>query len=172
MADLRNRSGFWVEATIAYSKTNEKGIPREVKERYVVEASTFIDGETKIRKEMDYNNRHISVPAMVKPKYGTICFSSDAAAENFYKCKVCITEEIEVKTRKGGTRTKTKVISHFHLVQASSVEGARQAIKDVVYKDSNADYEISDIVKTRILDVLENDKHLQTLAAERGTEEM
>lgn len=167
MTSLRNRSGFWIEAQIAFNQTNEKGISKEVKERYVVEAATFIDGETRIRKEMEYNNRPIKVPAMVKPKYGTICFSSDVNAENFYKVKVCITEEIEVKTRKGGTRTKTKVVSHFHLVQASSVEGARQAIKDVVYKESTADYEIADIVKTRILDVLEHDKHLQTLSASR-----
>ena len=63
-------------------------------------------------------------------------------------------------------RTKSKVQSHFHLVQSSSIEGARQAIKDVVYKDSNVDYEIADIVKTRILDVLENDKHLKNVSAE------
>ena len=108
---------------------------------------------------------------MVRPKYGTICFNTDAEAESFYKVKVCISEEVEVRTRKGGTRTKTKVVSHYHLVQASSVEGARQAIKDVVYKESNADYEIADIVKTRILDVLEHGKHMAKTAAERGTEE-
>lgn len=165
---LRNRSGLWIEAQIAFNQTNEKGISKEVKERYVVEAATFIDGETRIRKEMEYNNRPIKVPAMTKPKYGTICFSSDIDAENFYKVKVCITEEIEVKTRKGGSRVKTKVVSHFHLVQAANVDGARQAIKDVVYKDSMADYEIADIVKTRILDVLEKDKHLQTLSSEQA----
>ena len=167
MESLRNRSGFWIEAQIAFNQTNEKGISKEVKERYVVEAATFIDGETRIRKEMEYNNRPIKVPAMIKPKYGTICFSNDTSAENFHKVKVCITEEIEVKTRKGGTRIKSKVVSHFHLVQAANVEGARQAIKDVVYKDSMADYEIADIVKTRILDVLEKDKHLQTLSSEQ-----
>ena len=168
MESLRNRSGFWIEAQIAFNQTNEKGISKEVKERYVVEAATFIDGETRIRKEMEYNNRPIKVPAMIKPKYGTICFSNDTSAENFYKVKVCITEEIEVKTSKGGTRIKSKVVSHFHLVQAANVEGARQAIKDVVYKDSMADYEIADIVKTRILDVLEKDKHLQTLSSEQA----
>lgn len=168
MESLRNRSGFWIEVQIAFNQTNEKGISKEVKERYVVEAATFIDGETRIRKEMEYNNRPIKVPAMIKPKYGTICFSNDTSAENFYKVKVCITEEIEVKTRKGGTRIKSKVVSHFHLVQAANVEGARQAIKYVVYKDSMADYEIADIVKTRILDVLEKDKHLQTLSSEQA----
>lgn len=162
---FRNRSGFWMEATLIFNETNEKGITKEVRERYAVEAASFIDGEKKLRDELNYANRPIKrVDGMVRPKYGTICFSDDATAESFYKVKVVITEEIEVKTRKGGVRTKTKAVSHFHLVQAASNEAARKAVVDVVYKDSNADYEIADVVKTRILDVLENDKHLQTLA--------
>lgn len=165
MANLRNRSGFWIEAVLVFSETNEKGIAKEVKERYTVEAASFMDAEKKLRDELNYANRPIkSVAGMIRPKYGTICFSDDAATENYYKCKVCITEEIEVKTRKGGVRTKTKVVSYFHLVQAASVEATRKAIVDVVYKDSNADYEIADVVKTKILDVLENDKHLSTLS--------
>ncbi len=172
MANLRNRSSFWMEAIVAFNEQNEKGFTKEVKERYVVEAATFIDAETRIREEYKYANKPIkTVSGIIRPKYGTICFSDDAAAENFYKVKVCISEEVEVKTRKGGVRTKTKVVSHFHLVQAASVEGARQAVKDVVYKDSNADYEIADIVKTRILDVLEKDSHIKSFSAERGTTE-
>ena len=167
MENLRNRSGFWIEATISFKETNENGVEKDKKERYVVEASTFIDGETRIRKEMEYNNRPINVPAMSKPKYGTICFNSLPDAENWYKCKVCITEEVEVRTRKGGVRTKQKVVSHFHLVQAANVEDARRAIKEVVYQDSTDDFEISDIVKTKILDVLENGELLKTLAIEK-----
>lgn len=162
MANLRNRSGFWMEAVAVFNETNEKGISKEVKERYTIEAASFLDGEKKLRDELNYSNRPIKrVDGMVRPKYGTICFSDDATAESFYKVKVVITEEIEVKTRKGGVRTKTKAVSHFHLVQAPSNEAARKAIVDVVYKDSNADYEIADVVKTRILDVLESDKHLK-----------
>lgn len=163
MANLRNRSGLWMEASLVFNETNEKGFSKEVKERYVVEAASFIDGEKKLRDELNYNNRPIKkVDGMVRPKYGTICFSDNAAAENFYKVKVVITEEINVNTRKGGVRTKTKAVSHFHLVQAASNEAARRAVADEVYKNSNADYEIADVVKTRILDVLENDKHLKS----------
>ena len=165
MANLRNRSGFWIEAVLVFSETNEKGIAKDVKERYTVEAASFMDAEKKLRDELNYANRPIkSVAGMVRPKYGTICFSEDALADSYYKVKVVITEEIEVRTRKGGTRTKTKAVSHFHLVQAGSNDAARRAVVEEVYKNSNADYEISDVVKTRILDVLENNKHLQTLA--------
>lgn len=165
--ELRNRSGFWMEAVVAFTETNEKGIAKEVKERYVIEASSFIDGEQRIRDEFNYANKPLkNVSNMLRPKYGTICFNNDAAAENWYKVKVGISEEVEVRTRKGGTKTKTKVVSHFHLVQAASAEGARLAVEQEVYKDTTADYEIADIVKTRILDVLENGKHLQKNDAE------
>ncbi len=170
MANLRNRSGFWIEAVLAFSETNEKGLTKEVKERYTVEAASFMDAEKKLRDELNYANRPIkTVAGMVRPKYGTICFSDDATAESFYKVKVVITEEVEEKTRKGVVRTKTKAVSHFHRVQAASNEAARRAVVEVVYKDSNADYEIADVVKTRIVDVLENNKHLQTLANRENT---
>lgn len=172
MPNLRTRSGFWMQACVCFNETNDKGLMKEVKETYVIEASSFIDGEQRIRDEFTYANKPIkTISNMIRPKYGTITFSDDSEAENFYKVKVCISEDVEVRTRKGGTRTKTKVVSHFHLVQASSVEGARQAVKEDVYKNSNEDFEIADIVKTRILDVLEHDKHMQSTAAERGTEE-
>ena len=168
MENLRNRSGFWMQATLSFNETNEKGIIKEVKEQYVIEASSFIDAEQRIRKELEYANRPIrKVCSIIIPKYGEICFND--GAENFYKCKVVITEEVEVKTRKGGVRTKTKSVSHFHLIQASSVEEARKAIAEVVYKNSKEDYEIADVVKTRILDVLENNKHLQTLVGKENS---
>lgn len=167
MANLRTRSGFFMEAVVAFNETNEKGLSKEVKERYVIEAASFIDGEQRIRDEFNYANKPIkTISNMIRPKYGTITFSDDSEAENWYKCKVCISEEIEVRTRKGGVRTKTKIVSHFHLVQASSVEAARKAVAEDVYKDSNADYEVVDVVKTRILDVLEKNKHLNNLSQE------
>ncbi len=169
--NLRNRSGFWVETGISYTTTNEKGLTKEISEKYVVEAADFGQAEDRIRKEMNCANRSIKVKTVVRPKYGEICFADNSQIDTFFKVKVVVTEEIEVRTRKGGVRTKSKAVSHFHLVQAQSVEGARQAIKDVVYKDSNADWEIADIVKTRVLDVLERDKHLDTLAEERAKKE-
>ena len=169
--NLRSRSGFWIEATIAYNSTNEKGITKEMVERYVVEAIDFGQAEERLRKEMDCANRKIKIKAVVRPKYGEICFADNTQIDSWWKVKVVETEEVEVRSRKGGVRTKTKSVSHFFLIQATSDEGARKAIKEVVYKDSNADWEIADINKTRILDVLEKDKHLNTLAEERAAKE-
>ena len=160
MEKLRNRSGLWMITTISFMKENEDGTEREVREQYVVEAASFIEAETRIRKEMEYNNRPIDVMAITKPGFDSVCFNDDADADKFYKVKVCIIEDVDVRSRKGGVRTKTKVQSYRHLVQASSVDGVRQAIKEVVYKDTMDDYEIADIVKTNILEVLEYDRHL------------
>jgi hypothetical protein len=170
--NLRNRSGYWIETNIAYNTTNEKGVQKEIKEKYVVEAIDFGQAEERIRKEMNCANRQIKILSpMVRPKYGEICFADNTEIDTWFKVKVIITEEVEIRSRKGGVRTKTKAVSHFHLIQATTDEGARRAIKEVVYKDSTADWEISDINKTRILGVLEREKHLDNLAEERAKKE-
>ena len=61
MADLRNRSGFWMEATVVFNETNAKGLTKEVREKYVIEASSFIDGEQAIREEYQYANKPIKM---------------------------------------------------------------------------------------------------------------
>ena len=170
--NLRNRSGYWIETNIAYNTTNEKGVTKEIREKYVVEAIDFGQAEQRIRDEMNCANRQIKIMSpMVRPKYGEICFADNTEIDTWFKVKVVITEEVEIRSRKGGVRTKTKAVSHFHLVQATTDEGARRAIKEVVYKDSTADWEISDINKTRILGVLEKGKHLDGLADERAKKE-
>lgn len=167
----RSRSGFWMIVTLEISETTPKGLPKTVREQYVVEAASFIDAEERIRKELNYSNRPIrNVAGIIRPKYGEICFSDDTAAENWYKAKVVTTEEVEVRTRKGGIRTKQKSVSHFYLIQSDSNENARKAVDEVIYKGSNEDYEIADIQKTRILDVLEFDKHLKKKEEEQKGE--
>ena len=149
--NLRNRSGYWIETNIAYNTTNEKGVQKEIKEKYVVEAIDFGQAEERIRKEMNCANRQIKILSpMVRPKYGEICFADNTEIDTWFK---------------------VKAVSHFHLIQATTDEGARRAIKEVVYKDSTADWEISDINKTRILGVLEREKHLDNLAEERAKKE-
>ena len=61
MANLRNRSGFWMEAVAVFTENNDKGLPKEIKERYVIEAASFIDAEQKLRAELNYANRPIKV---------------------------------------------------------------------------------------------------------------
>ncbi len=169
--NLRNRSGFWIEGSIEYTTTNEKGLQKTMTEKYCVEAVDFTQAEARLRAEMNCANRAIKIKAVVRPKYGEICFNDQGSIEDFWLVKVAVTEEVEVKTRKGGVKTKTKVRTRAHLVQATSDVSARTAIKEVVYKDSTEDWEIVNITKTKLLGVLERDKHLDNLAEERAKKE-
>lgn len=170
-ANYRNRSGFWKECSISYSAVNEKGLTVKHKEQYVVEALDFIQAQTRVVKEMECANRTIKVETIKTPKYGEICFNEAATCEDFYKIKVQVSEEVEVKSRKGGTKVKTKLRTREHLVQANSDAAARTAIHDYVYKGSTEDWEIIGINKTKFLGVLENDKHLANLEDERSEKE-
>lgn len=170
-ANYRNRSGYWKEVSISYSAQNEKGFSVKHKEQYVVEALDFIQAQTRVVKEMECANRKILVDAIKTPKYGEICFNEGANIDDFFKVRIQVTEEVEVKSRKGGTKIKTKLRTREHLVQASSDAGARTAIQECVYKGSTEDWEIIQITKTKFLGVLEHDKHLANLAEERAKKE-
>lgn len=169
--NYRNRSGFWKEATIVYSAPNEKGITVKHREQYVVESLDFIQAQTRITKEMECANRKITVDPIKTPKYGEICFNESSNCDDWWKVKVQITEDVEVKSRKGGTKIKTKIRTREHLVQAESDAAARNAIHECVYKGSTEDWEIVQSTKTKILGVLEVDKHLSALDEERAEKE-
>ena len=96
MANLRTRSGFWIETAISYAHTNEKGIQKEIKEKYVVEAADFGQAEERIRQEMNCDNRQIKVRNVVRPKYGQICFDDESGIDTFFKVKVVVHDEVEI----------------------------------------------------------------------------
>lgn len=169
--NYRNRSGFWKEATASYSAPNEKGIMIKHREQYVVEAADFVQAQTRLTKEMECANRKIIVDPIKTPRYGEICFNETDTCDGWWKVKVQITEEVEVRSRKGGYRTKTKQRTREHLIEASSDAGARTAIQECVYKGSTEEWKIISVTETKLMGVLENEKHLENLADERAKKE-
>ena len=149
---MRNRTSEWFECGISYLKLNDKGEIKEVKEKYVVEAPTFgIAEETIIKEILPYATEGgITVRTIARPKYQEICFSNDTKDNKFYKVKILTKELNEIDGSE-------KEIPVFHLVQASSLETARNAVINTVYAASMTDYEIASISKTTIVEVLEND---------------
>lgn len=170
-ANYRNRSGYWKEVAISYSAQNEKGFSVKHKEQYVVEALDFIQAQTRVTKEMECANRKINVDTIKTPKYGEICFNEGINCDDWWNVKIQVTEEVEVKSRKGGTKIKTKIRTRVHLIQAASDAAARTAIQECIYKGSTEDWEIVQVTKTKLLGVLENEKHLANLAEERAKKE-
>lgn len=149
---MRNRTSEWFECGISYLKMNDNGEIKDVKEKYVVEAPTFgIAEETIIKEILPYATEGgITVRTIARPKYQEICFSNDTKDNKFYKVKILTKELNEIDGSE-------KEIPVFHLVQASSLETARNAVINTVYTASMTDYEIASISKTTIVEVLEND---------------
>ena len=148
---MRNRTSGWFECGVSYLKLKDNGETKEAKEKYVVEAPTFGSAEEKIIEEtLAYvEDGGVTVKTIARPKYQEICFSEDAKDDRFYKVKILMKE-----LNDDGSEKETAI---FHLVQASSVESARNAIINTVYAQSMADYEIASISKTAILDVFEKE---------------
>lgn len=149
---MRNKTSEWFECGVSYLKLNDKGETKEVKEKYVVEAPTFGSAEEIIIKEMYpcATQGGITVKTIVRPKYQEICFSDDTKDNKFYKVKI-LTKEIN---EFDGSE---KEVPSFHLIQASSLETARNAVINTVYAASMADYEIASISKTSVIDVVEKE---------------
>ena len=163
MSNLRSRSGFWIETAISYPHTNEKGVTKDINEKYLVEAADFGQAEERIRKEMNCDNRTIHVKTVTRPKYAEICFDDESGIDTFFKVKVVIHEEVETKS---GIDVKTKDRKKLHIVQAADVESARKAVSESIYKDTMLDYDIDDVVKTKLMGILEYGKHLNALSGD------
>lgn len=146
---MRNKTSEWFECGVSYLKLNDKGETKEVKEKYVVEAPTFGNAEETIINELlNYvEEGGITVRTIARPKYQEICFSDDAKGDKFYKVKI-LTKEIN---ENDGSE---KEVPSFHLIQAVSLETARNAVINTVYAASMVDYEIASISKTSVIDVV------------------
>lgn len=169
MSNLRSRSGFWIETAISYPHTNEKGVTKDINEKYLVEAADFGQAEERIRKEMNCDNRTIHVKTVTRPKYAEICFDDGSGVDTYFKVKVVIHEEVETKS---GLDVKTKDRKKLHIVQAADVESARKAVNESIYKNSMLDYDIDDVVKTKLMGILEYEKHLGNNASDNaGTDD-
>lgn len=148
---MRNRTLECFEVGVSYLKTKENGEIKEVKEKYVIEAPTFGSAEEIAIKEVStyVTDGGVSIKTIARPKYQEICFSEDSADDKFYKVKILTTE-----LNDDGVEKETAI---FHLVQAKSLEAARNAIINTVYANSMLNYEIASISKTSILDVFEKE---------------
>ena len=146
---MRNRTLECFEVGVSYLKMKENGETKEVKEKYVIEAPTFGSAEEIAIKEVStyVTDGGVSIKTIARPKYQEICFSDDSSSDRFYKVKILTTE-----LNDEGIEKETAI---FHLVEAKSLEEARNAIINTVYANSMQDYEIASISKTSIFGVFE-----------------
>ena len=145
---MRNKTAIWFETKIRYDKTMEDGRNKKVTEVYTVEALNFTEAESAITEEMShYVSGEFDVKAITRAPYGEIFFSDADSDDKWYRAKLAFIT-IDEKTEK---EKRSNVV---YLVQAATLDKARQYVKDVMAK-TMIDYEVVSISETPIMDVFE-----------------
>ena len=148
---MRSKTTSWFETKIRYDKTMEDGRDKKVTEVYTVEALSFTEAESVITEEMShYISGEFDVRAITRAPYGEIFFSDADSDDKWYRAKLAFIT-IDEKTEK---EKRSNVV---YLVQAASLDNARQYVKEVMSK-TMIDYEVVSISETPIMDVFENTK--------------
>ena len=136
----------WFACKIKYDKTLENGLTKPVTEPYLVDALSFTEAEARIIEEMTpYLSGEFTVSDIKRAKYSELFFAEDTSADRWFKCKLTFITLDE----KSGAEKKT---STNVLVQASDLRDAVKKL-DEGMKGSMADYIISSIAETAIMDV-------------------
>lgn len=147
---MRNKTAIWFETKIRYNKTMEDGRNKKVTEVYTVEALNFTEAESAITEEMShYVSGEFDVKAITRAPYGEIFFSDADSDDKWYRAKLAFIT-IDEKTEK---EKRSNVV---YLMQAATLDKARQYIKDVMAK-TMIDYEVVSISETPIMDVFERE---------------
>ena len=138
----------YFETKIRYSKIVDDGKEKMVTETYIVDGMSFTEVEARIIKEMEaFISNGFEVSAITKTKYSELVKDSSEKADKWFKTKLMYTS-LDEKTG------KEKKTAYYHLVQAEDLEHAKNNINEFM-KSSMADYEISSISETAVMDVYE-----------------
>ena len=136
----------WFLCKISYEKTMENGMNRKVTEPYLVDALSHTEAEARIIEEMPpYISGEFTVAGIIPAKYNELFFADEEAADRWFKCKLTF---ITIDERSGSEKKS----STYVLVQASDIRDAVKKL-DEGMKGSMADYIISSIAETPIMDV-------------------
>lgn len=147
---MRSKTTSWFETKIRYDKTMEDGRNKKVTEVYTVEALSFTEAESVITEEMShYVSGEFDVKAITRAPYGEIFFSDADSDDKWFKTRLAFIT-IDEKTEK---EKRSNVV---YLMQAATLDKARQYIKEVMIK-TMIDYEVVSISETPIMDVFERE---------------
>lgn len=155
------------ECKIRYEKVAENGMNKKVIEQYLVDALSFTEAEARIISEMTpFISGEFTVSDIKRSNYSELFPSEEDAADRWFKCKLFFITRDE----KSGAEKKT---SCYMLVQAADLRDAVKKL-DEGMKGTMADYVISSIAETAIMDVYpyeaENDSCLSEYPSGHKTE--
>lgn len=136
----------WFEVKVRYEKVMENGTSKKVTEPYLFDALSFTESEGKCIQEITpYISGEFIVSDIKRANYSELFFSDEESADRWFKCKLIF---ITLDEKSGAERrTATNV-----LVQASDLRDAVKKL-DEGMKGTMADYQISSVSETAIMDV-------------------
>lgn len=135
---------LWFECKVRYDKMQDDGSVKKVNEPYLVDALTFTEAESRIIEEMKpFISGDYSISSEKKTKISEIFFNE--GADRYYLVKV------NFITLDENSKSEKKTLSQI-LVQAYDLEDAMAKFKEGM-KGTMADYEISSVAETMIMDV-------------------
>jgi len=159
------------ESVVKYDKTSESGEPVKVTEQYILtgmdcadveqkllaDIAPFVQSESeivsiKVSKYSEFIPENILISNVTSVMQNTMTIEmkeEDKATPKYYGAKISFITLDEAK----GKEKKTSV---HYLVQAVSVEAANKTVKLFMH-DTLSDYEVNNIVETKIVDVLLED---------------
>lgn len=135
---------LWFECKVRYDRMQENGTVKKVNEPYIVDALSFTEAESRIIEEMKpFISGDFTISAVKKTKIAEIFY--DESGDKYYMVKY----NIITLDEKTGAEKKSAV---FALQQAGDLDMALSNFRDNM-KGTIADYDISSIVETQIMDV-------------------
>ena len=138
----------WFETKLRYDKVMENGVVKKGTEAYLVDALTFTEAEARITEEMTpCISGEFTVEAVKKAKIAEV-FGSDTASR-WWKVRVAF---ITVDERTGAEKRN---LTDF-LVAGEDLDDVLSSFKQNM-KGTMADYEVTAIAETAILDIFPAD---------------
>jgi len=135
----------WFECKINYEKMTENGMPKKVKEPYLLEAMSFTEAEARIIEYIrDFISGEFAVADIRRVRFYEIFLNDEG--DKYYKVKIMLITPDE----KTGTEKKTAVQI---LAKSSTVVDAVNVVNTNM-KGTLADYEIVSVSETALMDVL------------------
>lgn len=134
----------WFECKVSFDKMGEDGLIKKVTEPYLVDALSFTEAEERITREIRPFVSGEFVVANIKRAKIAELFSNEMG-DKWYRCKVNFISFDEKKQVEKRTAQNM-------LVQASDFKTALENLLNGM-KGTMADYEISSITETAIMDV-------------------
>lgn len=140
----------WFECKVKFEKTGDDGIIKTVSESYLVDSLSFTECEAMITKEMKpFISGEFLVDGIKRAKISELFPGVDENFDRWYKCKVNFVTLDEEKGVEKGVEKRTSTTMY---AKGNDVKTARETLIEGM-KGTSADYEISSIVETKILDV-------------------